>query len=247
MSLPPLRPRSAGEILDVAFQFNRAYYSALVLGVGALLLPPILLGSIFPDLALLWKILGNLSYLAATAVPVVMVTDYYAGQPVDVSSTLSRVSRRFPSIWGAAIYSGLVTVIGFVLFIVPGVIAMARLFAMPSVVMAEGANASESFERSRELTRGSFWHIAATLGVAHIIFWVVSLGMGIVTGVGAAQLGMSPTGAGFIAETLMIGLYPFVGVVGALLYIDLRVKKEALDVQLMAAALEPEPEPVLAG
>jgi hypothetical protein len=247
MHTPLLRARSAGEILDAAFQFMRAEYSALVLGTGILLVPTILLEALFPSLAFLWTIIGRLMYLAASSIPVVMVTDYYVGRPVDVGGAIRTVMRRFWSIWGAAFMSGLITLFGLVLLIVPGVIAFARLFAMPSVVLAEGATASDSYQRSVDLTRDSMGHILATLGVAYLIFWVVGIGMSMAADFGGALIGMPPAGGAFLAETLMIGLYPFVGVVSALLYIDLRVRKEALDVQLMAAALGETPAPVLAG
>lgn len=171
--------------------------------------------------------------------PVVMVTDAYVGKPVDVGPALRLVGQRFLSIWGAAILSGLAMGFGFLLLIVPGVIAFVRLFAMPAAVMAEGASASESWERSSELTRGFTWHILATLGVAYIIFWFAVFGVSF----GLAVAGASDRLLEAANSIVMVAVYPFVGVVSALLYIDLRVRKEALDVQLLAQALEVHPAP----
>lgn len=244
MHTPLLRARSAGEILDAAFQFMRAEYAALVLGTAAFVAPPMFLNVIFPDLAVLWNLLSNILYMAASVVPVVLVTEYYVGKPVDVMGALRTIMGRFGAVWAASLISGILMALGLFLLIVPGVIAFARLFAMPSIVLAEGTTGSGSYERSKELTRGYMKHILATLGVAQLIFWSATFGLAIAAGGVGAMMGVPEAGYTFVAEALVMLIYPFVGVVSAMLYIDLRVRKEALDVQLMAVRLGEDPRPV---
>ena len=247
MQAPVLRARTAGEILDAAFQLLRTHYSAVVIAAGGFLLPPLLITLLVPSWAPLANLLDRLLSLAAGAVVAVVVSDIYLGQQIDLGRSMRAVGSRFLSVWGAALIQGFAILVGLLLLIVPGIVFAAWSFAMPIIVMIEGASAGESWERSRSLARGHVGHILATLGVAWLIVIAAFLGMMFATGAVIGLLGAGEAIAEPIGSIAFILLYPFVGVVGTLLYYDLRIKKEGFDLQLLAHELGDEPAaPVLA-
>ncbi len=247
MQAPTLRARTPGEILDAAFQLLRSHFSAIVLASSAFLLPPLLLQWMVPAAAALANVLNNLLTLAAAAVVAVVVSDIYTGSDVDLRGSIRKVGSRFLSVWGAAIIQGILLFAGFLCLVVGVFWVMAWTFAMPAVVMLEGASASDSFTRSRELSKGYIRHILATVGVAWIIFWAAVIGVSVLGGVGAALLNVGDAVVEPLVSLAILVLYPFVGVVTTLLYFDLRIRKEALDLQLLAQAIPDVAPPVPAG
>jgi hypothetical protein len=165
------------------------------------------------------------------------VSEVYLGRDPDLGDVLRRVFRRFGSLWGAAFISGIMVVFGLLLLIVPGLIAAAWTFAMPVIVMVEGRSASESFERSRALARGNVPRILVALVLAYALFFGGAFGIGILIGMGGLVVPIGPAGETLLMSAVLVLLYPFPSVVTTLLYYDLRIRKEAFDVQMMAAEL----------
>ncbi len=64
--------------------------------------------------------------------------------------------------------------VGFVLLIVPGVIAFTWFALAPAIVEIEGAGVRGAFRRSRELVRGNFWRVLALLGPVAIVGGLLS-------------------------------------------------------------------------
>jgi hypothetical protein len=226
-----------GEILDAAFQLLRVHYSAVVLASGVFLLPPVLLNLLAPSFAPVTNILDRLLSLAASAVVAVVVSDIYLGEEVDLGRSIRAVGRRFGSVWGAALIQGLVIVVGLLLLIVPGIIFAAWSFAMPAIVMIEGASAGESWDRSKSLAKGYVWHILATLGVAWLMVVAAFMGVVFIAGFGIGMLGVGEAIVEPISAIALLLLYPFVGVVGTLLYYDLRIRKEGFDLEILARSM----------
>jgi hypothetical protein len=245
MQSPHLRARSPGEILDAAFQLLRAHFLPVALASAVFLVPAVLFvglaPSLAPALAPLANIIDRLLSLAAAAVVAVVVSDIYTGKEADVGRSMRAVGGRFFSVWGAAIIQGLALIVGLLLLVVPAFIFFAWTFAMPAIVMIEGASASQSLDRSRALAKGYVPHILATVGVAWLIFWIGLLGTGFAVGVVDEVLGVGGEFVNLISGMVVCLLYPFVGVVTTLLYYDLRIRQEGFDLQLIAERMgEPE-------
>lgn len=243
MSAPVLRARSAGEILDMAFQIYRARWIAMATATAVIVSPLLLLQAVAPlDTLALLDSLGNLFFLAASAAVVVIASGAYLGREVSGIEAVRSVGGRFLSVWGAAIIQGILVMIGFILLIVPGLIFAAWTFAMQQAVMVEGRSAGEAFARSRDLARGHLVHILLTSVLALAIVLVAGIALGV--GVEVAALGER---MGFVMlNVLLIALNPIVAVVGTVLYYDLRIRKEAFDVAVAADRLAEE-APVPAG
>lgn len=133
-----LRPRSVGEILDASFQFIRAHLVPLTLGTLLFIAPSEVLIRLVPEFTSVWTTLGNLIAIPAMGLAMMFVFEAQAGRAPRLGDVIGAVVPRFPALLLAGIISGLLTLLGLLLLIVPGVIAFARLFAMPAIVLAGG-------------------------------------------------------------------------------------------------------------
>ncbi|HYV02763.1 MAG TPA: glycerophosphoryl diester phosphodiesterase membrane domain-containing protein, partial [Actinomycetota bacterium] len=134
------------------------------------------------------------------------------------------------------------TVVGFLLLIIPGVIAAIRFTFGTTVVVIEGARGTKALRRSWRLAKGSFWRILGTLLLAAILAAVVT---GIVTI--PTTLIANGTGSPFTVEDASgwpiravgstiasVIVTPFTALVRVLLYFDMRIRKEGFDIAVMA-------------
>jgi hypothetical protein len=129
-----------------------------------------------------------------------------------------------------------------------GLFSLRYALSVPALVL-EHAKASESIRRSVLLTRGNFWRTAVLMIFALIITYAAMAlfqgpflvaGAMAATGSSAAlwlNVAGAVTGAvgGAICGPLMV-------IALALLYYDLRIRKEGLDLQIMMDNLDPHPE-----
>ena len=119
-------------------------------------------------------------------------------------------------------------------------IVVATVLATPVLVL-ERAGVWAALRRSWQLTRPMFWRV---LG----IYLLTSILVGIVSAIVAAPFGMIGGLIGGIMGTTLAQIVggtaaaaittPFMAAVIALLYIDIRIRTEGLDVELAAAAAE---------
>lgn len=120
-----------------------------------------------------------------------------------------------------------------------------RLEFSSAALILENVGVWEGMRRSWRLTRGSFWRV---LGILLLSLLITSTLTGIVSGA-VGMLGALATlggglgaysalmaGSSFISSLLQAAILPFASAVTALTYIDLRMRKEGLDVELRQAA-----------
>jgi hypothetical protein len=244
MQAPHLRARRPGEILDTAFQILRARYDAVLLASAVFLVPSILLVFALPENRIV-GIVDRLLTLAASTAVIVVVSDIYMGQEVDVRRSIGEVVSRFGSIFGAAVVQGILILVGLLMLVGPAFIFYAWTFAMPAIVMLEGTGASASYSRSRALAKGYVGHILATLIMAWVIFGVVFLGTVLAVGM-AIGLGLHERFTDPVFGVVVCLAYPFVSAVTTILYYDLRIRQEGFDVEFLAHEMndaEPDAPP----
>lgn len=193
---------------------------------------------------------GVIAEIALTFIGIVIVNgalslclvDAYLGQSLDAANALRAAGRRLAPLLWVAIIGGIATAIAFVLFILPGVwLAVSWLVAVP-VVMFEGINGIQALGRSMRLVRGRWWATFAAFLVALIMLLVVLFLVGLALGGIESALGVDSIAvllAFGALNSLISGLitYPFIGSVVAVIYVDLRVRKEALDLEMLAGSL----------
>ena len=122
-----------------------------------------------------------------------------------------------------------------VLLIIPGVIVFVRFVFGSTVLVVEGRKGSKALGRSWRLAKGSFWKIARdhASGVAPR---ERRRGDPAVPGA-VAFAAIGPAGWPFYAIGLSLAAIittPFTTLITVLLYFDLRIRKEAFDLEVMA-------------
>lgn len=252
--MPPLalRPRSVTELVDAAFQVLRAHYGQLVV-CSAIAYVPLLVLRLFVigdttrylsgdpaamrsgmAMTTVWTLIGSLvTYSLMSAVLVVLTSQAYLGEPVDVGVAVRRMIPRLVQVLVASVIRSVLFIIGFVLIFVPGFWVLARYFAVVPAIMLEDAGTLGSFSRSAELSRGRKWHILGTLLLVMIIYYLLVVGVsliGTLLGSFVVQTTVSSVGA--------ILVYPVVAITETLLYYDARIRSEGLDIELMTDALD---------
>jgi membrane-anchored glycerophosphoryl diester phosphodiesterase (GDPDase) len=149
---------------------------------------------------------------------------------------------------------GIAVALGVLLLVVVTPFLWVRLaFAAPTLLL-EGLGIGASLARSWRLTVGSWWRVFGilllTTVVATVAGGLLSAPFAVVGGIaGSALDGGSPDGGTAFVVSQLIGnvgtvlsstvTAPFTAAVTALLYIDLRIRREGLDVALARASTQP--------
>lgn len=244
----PLRPRSATEIVDAAFQLYRRDPLGYLL-VSALCYVPILviqlvvLGpgmQIEQQLARLTAgysflvLLGywvSLSLMSATIVR--LSSEDYLGRRLEPAVAVRDALPRVPAVMFGLLIKYILMVLGFVLFIVGFFWVMARYFAVTTAIVIEGRGVGGAFARSATLSRGRKMHILGTSLLVFVIFFVVYMAVSIVAAI---------TGSMVISVVLSVVVsifaYPMFAITEMLLYYDARVRNEGYDIEVMANELQ---------
>ena len=154
---------------------------------------------------------------------------------------------------GADVAGGVLLVAGVLGMIVALFLLYTRWSLAAPALVLEHAPVTTALRRSWRIVRGSTWRVFGILLLAGIIVSigqaVVTVPVGILAGVvgGASPYASLPltfaqlliTGVGAIVAGAIF--YPFSAAVSALLYIDLRMRREGLDVRLARAVAEGAP------
>jgi hypothetical protein len=181
-----------------------------------------------------------LAYLFAQGGTVYAVSELYLGRNTTIGASLGRMRGQLGNLFGVSLLSGLAMMGGFILLIIPGIYIACRLItAVPSALL-EDLGPRASLERSFKLTKDN----AGRAFVIYLLFFILTyaamlmfmfpflfmIGMSVKDPAmmriwtAASQFG------NFIATTL-VG--PFFTIAAAVFYYDLRVRKEAFDIQIM--------------
>jgi hypothetical protein len=185
-------------------------------------------------------VLSALASLLATGACFKAVADSYLGRTLDWGGSVRFVLRRFGSLLWILLLGGLVVVLGLIACLVPGIwLAIAFMLAVP-VLLTEGVKGRRALGRSYRLVRGRWWPVFAVIVLALLLSGIVQ---GALVGVSAGLSTASPDSfasyaVDFVASTIAATLTtPFTAAVTIVVYFDLRVRKEAFDLELLAQQL----------
>jgi hypothetical protein len=203
-------------------------------------------------------LLSVVSVLLATAVCFKAVADAYLGVEPEWRRSLRFAVRRLGGLLGVAIVGGIFVALATVALIVPGVwLFVSYSVAVPALLL-ERIGPIDALRRSFRLVRGRWWSTAGTLLVGYLLIGILGA---LVTGVimvvpSLVAEGNTLVGAlgavvgGTVGSVLTT---PYSAAVVTLLYFDLRVRKEGLDLQLIAEGADvqrgpdaPLPAPLVA-
>ncbi len=170
------------------------------------------------------------------------IADAYLGRDTAWRRSLSLAVRKLP----ATVWLGVVITVGLTLALIalllPAIwLAVAWSLAVP-VMLVEDKGGVRALRRSFGLVRGRWWPTAATLLVATLLSSVLSsVVQGVLVALTVVVLGDDSLLALALTQLTALGVRtfttPFTAAVVALLYFDLRVRKEAFDLQLLADAM----------
>jgi uncharacterized membrane protein len=154
------------------------------------------------------------------------------GRVVGIVEALRRGLSRFGAIVGLAILVGCGIWIGLILLIVPGIMfALRWSVALPACVV-EGLGPLASMKRSAQLTKGHRWK---PFGI-FLLLWVVSALAGLLIGLLLRPAGVAGTQ---VVQALWNAAWTaFWYVTLVMIYHDLRVIKEGVDIDQIAAVFD---------
>jgi len=166
------------------------------------------------------------------------------GRAVVIGEAIRRGLSRFWPIVGLAILQWLGITIGFLLFIVPGIMLAIRWsVALPACVV-EGLGPTASMGRSAELTKGYRWKV---FGIYLLIMIIAIIFLGIIGALVAGLFGSTFT-AGAVERGITIGtvlwlivtaIYTaYFNIIVVMMYHDLRAAKEGIDTDQIAAVFD---------
>ena len=178
------------------------------------------------------------------------VADAYLGSQPDWRASVRFAVRRLaPLLWISVLY-GLGLVLGFVALIIPGIfLAIAWSLAYPAALV-EDVRGAAALKRSFQLVRGRWWPVFGVQLVGAILVSVIA---GIVQVIILAPVFFVDS---LLALPVLSGLASIVGyaistplqaAIVAIVFFDQRVRKEGLDLELMAQSLGTEAPAASAG
>jgi hypothetical protein len=240
MSDVGLRPRSATELVDAAFQVFRRAPVHFILAAAVVYVPWLVIQLAFnlslqPNTIPGFDVLGA-NFLAGVIIYVilggaiaVLARDVYLERTPDVAAAYKIVAARIGSLLIASICMLVMLAIGLILLLVPVLYPLSTFFAARQAVVLEGLGPFRALRRSASLSSGGKGHILGTLILAGALTIAIALGATI-----ASSL-LHSTILQRIAETIVgVCIRPFFSIVETLLYYDVRIRKEAFDIEYMA-------------
>ena len=140
----------------------------------------------------------------------------------------------FHRLWSVLLVSvlvGLAVVGGLILFVIPGIYIGVRLAVSIEALVVEGRRRTQAMARSWELVGGHWWHAFGTLLVAALL-------TGLVNALITAPFGNTSWFVqAVVAAVATVVTLPYGTLVGVLLYLDLRARKENLSMEALRADL----------
>ena len=252
------RPMGIGAILGTAWQFYRRHWQTLLAIAAVVVVPVTLLQYLLGEwvrtqgevtvagsngvvvstptwaagiAGLVAALAGILMFLVLTGAITRAVAAEVAGEDPGVEQSYRFGFHRLGSVLLVSVLVGLATLAGLIVFVIPGIYIGVRLAVSIEALVVEGRRGTQAMARSWELVGGHWWHAFATLLVA-----------GLLTGVVNALI-TTPFGAtGWVAQAIADAVatvitLPYSVLIGVLLYLDLRARKEHLSLESLRTEL----------
>jgi hypothetical protein len=236
-----LRPMSVGEILDGSLTVLRQHFglffalAVICLGVPTVIdLSTSLSGVPNVGMSLLARLLRFVGYLLLTGASVYVVSEAYLQRAPQLGQALRFAGGKMGGLFISGFAAGLVTMLALLALIVPGIIVACGYAVTVQVVVLESLpSATDSLGRSWALTKGFKGKAFLLYLVMALLFFCVVFGVALIVGFAAVTAPMLLIPATILMAVLLLFVYPFTSCVLTLFYYDLRVRKEALDLELL--------------
>ena len=247
MATTQLRPMALGEILDASFALLRRH-AGVFFGIAIVCQGlPTALGLFVQfgggpqqhfGLYAASQILGFVGYLIVTGASIRVVSQAYLGHEPSMGDALDFAVSKMGRSFSAGFASGILIGLACLLIIIPGIVVACGLaVAVQAAVLEPLAGGTDGVGRSWNLTSGFKWKAFGLYFVVFVLFGLFVLGFGVIAGLAAALFPPLMVPAVIGLGLISLFLYPFISCVFTLFYYDLRVRKEAFDLELLSQHL----------
>lgn len=241
-----LREMGLAEVIEAALALYRANWRVLMAIVALFVVP----------LEALTQVLSRSEGAVATVLAIVVALavgplmggavsraagELLLGRQPDAAGAVNFTLARIAPLFAVSIMTVAAVALGFVLLVVPGVLLLVRLYFGAVVVVLEGSGPVDALRRSFDLTRGHFWRLLGAALVIGIVAVVVATVLQLPF-LFASGMGEDVVVATIGAALVQVLVAPFSALAVVLLYVDLRVRSEGLDLAALAAQLPPDDE-----
>lgn len=235
-----LRPMSVGEILDGAVTLYRMSFTILVsiaivcLGIPtALRVFVALAGQPFGLLEFLSLLLWSFGSLISSAATLWVISETYLGRQAAVGEALRFAFGKIVPLFLAGLAVGIIIMFGLILLIVPGIMAACGYAVVSQAIVLEGVGPDMALKRSWQLTSGFKWKVFGLGCVAFLLLFLPAMMFSFMAG----TLPGGDDTASVIGDFVSLIITPLFTCAITLLYYDLRVRKEAFDLEMLSRQL----------
>ncbi|MEX2703150.1 MAG: zinc ribbon domain-containing protein [Candidatus Baldrarchaeota archaeon] len=171
-----------------------------------------------------------------------LAADEFLGKETSLKKSVNSALDVVVSLIVGIIIVSVIVIIGLILFIIPGIIFLVWFCLTPIVIVLEKRGATEAMSKSKELTKGSWFHVFGVLILIAIILLVASTIGNVISSLLAPVL---PKPLSLLIEKIILSLInPVSGVILTALYFDLLARKRTTVVSPLPPApyIEPKTE-----
>jgi hypothetical protein len=260
-----LRPRSATEIVDAAFQVYRREPLQFIVGLGLIYVPWHIVAAILnvdptdptgaADLRSVIVVpLAVIVYALASAVTIGMADDVYFGRKADIAGAFRRAARKLGTLLGATFAVGiLVGAVGIVAALaaglLPGVVLRVAVIVAAVVGGIYAAVRMFAIRQTVLLENAGIgasiersWRLSRDQW-AHVAGTLLLAGIIVIVvmvgGIVIAQMIASPIIQSALSAIASILVVPLFGIAETVLYYDTRIRNEGFDVEYLASTVPP--------
>lgn len=141
------------------------------------------------------------------------------GERPRLGEILRRLLPVMPTVIAASIITAIGVAIGLVLFVLPGLWLLLRLYVVAQTAAIERTDWPTTLRRAYDLTRRNFWHILGVLLIVGLINLTLDIAASALTNSGASAV------QDVVAVVVALVSQSFTALLSALLYFDLRARE----------------------
>jgi uncharacterized membrane protein len=164
------------------------------------------------------------------------------GQPFTIGQSLALGLRRLLPVVGVAVSSALITVLGAILLVVPGVIAACLLYVVIPACVIEKHGVFSSLGRSAALTKGNRWAIFGLLLLFGAVVLIVNILLTYIFPLRIVASGQNRAELFLVLVVVRFAWFLVTTAFGAVLtttvYHDLRAANDGFDADNLAAVFD---------
>jgi hypothetical protein len=242
-----LRARGVGEILVDAFEIYRRHWQNLIAIVAVVVVPLTILQVVLVDAfvdqleveqlpdgtvrvtggdlataivgGLIVAIVFTLAFMVLTGAMTRAAAGTFLARDLTIAETYRYGFARLGSILLVAVLVILAVAAGLLLFVVPGIIVLTRLWVSMPALVIEDRRGREALRRSWNLVKGYSWPVFGAILVSGLL-------TGLFSSLLAAVFPDNLAGEAIAQTIATILTTPYSVLVGILIYFSLRVRKE---------------------